>query len=105
MKRNGLSTDALKQIGNLDKKLSAIQVEIRTFMEQKNLEITAIQSQIRGLQGNKRTILLDTEEKFNCKKFKTEHGSDSLNLTSNLRYDGDWVMVFTDGACPHTVAY
>ena len=100
MNRNALSPDALKQIGKLDKKLSAIQVEIRTFMEQKNHEITAIQSQIRELQGNKRTILLDTEEKFNSKKFKTENGNDSPN-SSNLRYEGDWVMVFTDGACPN----
>ena len=100
MNRNALSPDALKQIGNLDKKLSAIQVEIRTFMEQKNHEITAIQSQIRELQGNKRTILLDTEEKFNSKKFKTENGNDSPD-SSNLRYNGDWVMVFTDGACPN----
>ena len=90
----------MQQIGKLDKKLSAIQVEIRTFMEQKNHEITAIQSQIRELQGNKRTILLDTEEKFNSKKFKTENGNDSPN-SSNLRYEGDWVMVFTDGACPN----
>ena len=100
MNRNALSPDALQQIGKLDKKLSAIQVEIRTFMEQKNHEITAIQSQIRELQGNKRTILLDTEEKFNSKKFKTENGNDSPN-SSNLRYEGDWVMVFTDGACPN----
>ena len=100
MNRNALSPDALKQIGNLDKKLSAIQVEIRTFMEQKNHEITAIQSQIRDLQGNKRTILLDTEEKFNSKKFKTENGNDSPN-SSNLVYEGDWVMVYTDGACPN----
>ena len=100
MNRNALSPDALQQIGKLDKKLSAIQVEIRTFMEQKNQEITAIQSQIRELQGNKRTILLDTEEKFNSKKFKTENGNDSPN-SSNLRYEGDWVMVFTDGACPN----
>ena len=49
MNRNGLSPDALKQIGNLDKKLSAIQVEIRTFVEQKNQEIATIQSQIKGL--------------------------------------------------------
>ena len=101
MNRNGLSPDALKQIGNLDKKLSAIRVEIRTFMEQKNHEIEAIQSQIKGLQGNnKRTILLDTEEKFSSKKFKTENGNDGPN-SSNLRYDGDWVMVYTDGACPN----
>ena len=100
MNRNALSPDALQQIGKLDKKLSAIQVEIRTFMEQKNHEITAIQSQIRELQGNKRTILLDTEEKFNSKKFKTENGNDSPN-SSNLKYEGDWVMVFTDGACPN----
>ena len=101
MNRNGLSPDALKQIGSLDKKLSAIQVEIRTFMEQKNHEIAAIQSQIKGLQGNnKRTILLDTEEKFSSKKFKTENGNDGPN-SSNLRYDGDWVMVYTDGACPN----
>ena len=100
MNRNALSPDALQQIGKLDKKLSAIQVEIRTFMEQKNHEITAIQSQIRELQGNKRTILLDTEEKFNSKKFKTENGNDSNN-SSNLRYEGDWVMVYTDGACPN----
>ena len=100
MNRNALSPDALQQIGKLDKKLSAIQVEIRTFMEQKNHEITAIQSQIKELQGNKRTILLDTEEKFNSKKFKTENGNDSNN-SSNLRYEGDWVMVFTDGACPN----
>ena len=100
MNRNALSPDALQQIGKLDKKLSAIQVEIRTFMEQKNHEITAIQSQIRELQGNKRTILLDTEEKFNSKKFKTENGNDSPNST-NLKYEGDWVMVFTDGACPN----
>ena len=100
MNRNSLSPDALKKIGKLDKKLSAIQVEIRTFMEQKNHEITAIQSQISELQGNKRTILLDAEEKFSSKKFKSENGNTSPG-SLNLRYERDWVMVFTDGACPN----
>ena len=76
MPYDGLSPDALKQIGKLEKKLSA-------FMEQQNHEITAIQSQIRELQVNKRTVLLDTEENFSSKKVKTENGntsSDPLNL-------------------------
>ena len=41
--------------------------------------------------------MLDTEEKISTKKLKTEDGNNSLNL----RYDGDWAMVFTDGACPN----
>ena len=94
MPYDGLSPDALKQIGKLEKKLSA-------FMEQQNHEITAIQSQIRKLQGNKRTILLDTEENFSSKKVKTENGNTSSDPL-NLRYDGGRVMVFTDdGACPN----
>ena len=99
------SSDALKQIGRLDKKLSAIQVEIRTFMEQKNHEIEVMQNQIRELQGgNKRplpTILTETEEKFNCKKLKVENGTSSSSGSSDFRYNGPWVMVYTDGACPN----
>ena len=29
-----------------------------------------------------------------------EDGNSSQN-SLNLRYDGDWVMVFSDGACPN----
>ena len=94
MNRNGLTPDALRQIGIMDKKLCAIQAEIRTFMNQKDLEITAIKSQIKELQGNKRPIVEEYEEKFG-KKQKTEC------CASDLRYDGDWVMVYTDGACPN----
>ena len=41
--------------------------------------------------------MLDVEEKISSKKVKTEDGNNS----QNLRYDGDCVMVFTDGACPN----
>jgi len=103
------SPDTLKLMGKLDKKLSAIQVEIRSFMEQKNHEITAMQNQIRELQGgNKRpfpTILAETEEKFNCKKLKAENSTSISPSSSDFRYDGQWVMVYTDGACPNNGKY
>ena len=95
MNGSDLSLGALQQIGKLEKKLSE-------FMEQKNHEISALQSQVKELQGNKRTILLDTEEKSSNKKVKTENGNPSSGSDPfNLRYDGDWVMVYTDGACPN----
>ena len=100
MSRNGLSPEAVSKLKVIHKKLDAIRVETRTFMEQKDGEISLLQSQIKELIGSKRPQIEETEEKFS-KKMKLDSPSDRNLQKHKFSIEAGFVQVFTDGACPN----
>ena len=100
MSRYGLSPEAVSKLKVIHKKLDAIRVETRTFMEQKDGEISLLQSQIKELIGSKRPLIEETEEKFN-KKTKSDTYSDKNLQKHKFTIEDGFVQVYTDGACPN----
>lgn len=100
MSRNGLSPEAVSKLKVIHKKLDAIRVETRTFMEQKDGEISSLQSQIKELIGSKRPLIEETEEKYS-KKTKSDTFSEKNLQKHKFNIEDGFVQVYTDGACPN----
>ena len=96
MNSRGLSPEAVNQLKIIDNKLNIIRNETRTFMEQKDREIAALQNQIKDITGNKRPSEQQSDGGTQ-KKIKTDPGAAQLQFTEV----GGLVQVYTDGACPN----